>query len=62
MMIEANPDLSTAEMKEILKLTAERRGEPSAPDVDPFGTVISAGAWWTPMRRYRCPSTCETTD
>jgi subtilisin family serine protease len=36
MMIEANPDLSTAEMKEILKLTAERRGEPSAPDVDPF--------------------------
>ena len=36
MMIEANPDLTTAEMKEILKLTAERRGEPSAPDVDPF--------------------------
>lgn len=36
LMIEANPDLSPAEMKEILKLTAERRGEPSAPDVDPF--------------------------
>ena len=36
MMIEANPDLSPAEIKEILKLTAERRGEPSAPDVDPF--------------------------
>ena len=36
LMIEANPDLSTAEMKEILKLTAERRGEPSAPDIDPF--------------------------
>ncbi|MBL6733314.1 MAG: S8 family serine peptidase [Candidatus Poseidonia sp.] len=36
LMIEANPDLSTAEMKEILKLTAERRGEPSAPEVDPF--------------------------
>ena len=36
MMIEANPDLTTAEMKEILKLTAERRGEASAPDVDPF--------------------------
>ena len=35
-MIEANPDLSTAEMKEIIKLTAERRGEPSQPDVDPF--------------------------
>lgn len=36
LMIEANPELSTAEMKEILKLTAERRGEPSAPEVDPF--------------------------
>jgi subtilisin family serine protease len=36
LMIEANPDLSTAEMKEILKLTAERRGEPSAPDIDPY--------------------------
>ncbi len=36
MMIQANPDLSTAEMKEILKLTAERRGEASAPEVDPF--------------------------
>ncbi len=36
LMIEANPDLSTAEMKEIIKLTAERRGEASQPDVDPF--------------------------
>ena len=36
MMIEANPDLSPAEIKEILKLTAERKGEASAPDVDPF--------------------------
>jgi subtilisin family serine protease len=36
MMIEANPDLTPAEMKEILKLTSERRGEPSAPEVDPF--------------------------
>lgn len=36
MMIQANPELSTAEMKEILKLTAERRGEASAPEVDPF--------------------------
>jgi hypothetical protein len=35
-MIEANPDLSPAEMKEIIKLTAERRGEPTQPDVDPF--------------------------
>ena len=36
MMLEANPDLSPAEIKEILKLTAERRGGASAPDVDPF--------------------------
>ncbi len=36
LMIEANPDLSPAEMKEILKLTAERRGEPTLPDIDPF--------------------------
>ena len=36
MMIEANPDLSPAEIKEILKLTAERKGEASSPDVDPF--------------------------
>jgi len=36
MMIEANPALTTAEMKEILKLTAERRGEPSNAAVDPF--------------------------
>ncbi len=36
LMIEANPDLTTAEMKEILKLTAERRGEPSNEAVDPF--------------------------
>ena len=36
MMIQANPDLSPAEMKEVLKLTAERRGEASAPEVDPF--------------------------
>ena len=36
LMIEMNPDLSTAEMKEILKLTAERRGEPTQPEVDPF--------------------------
>ena len=30
-MLEANPDLSPAEIKEILKLTAERRGGASAP-------------------------------
>ncbi|MBT3440734.1 MAG: S8 family serine peptidase [Euryarchaeota archaeon] len=36
LMIEANPDLSPAEMKEIIKLTAERRGEPTQPEVDPF--------------------------
>ena len=36
LMMEANPALSPLEMKEIIKLTAERRGEPSAPEVDPF--------------------------
>ena len=36
LMLETNPDLSPAEVKEILKLTAERRGEASAPEVDPF--------------------------
>ena len=36
LMIEANPDLSPAEMKEILKLTSERRGMPDVPEVDPF--------------------------
>ena len=36
LMLEANPDLSPAEVKEILKLTAERRGEATQPDVDPF--------------------------
>tara|TARA_B100001094_G_scaffold313228_1_gene350761 strand:+ start:134 stop:2323 length:2190 start_codon:yes stop_codon:yes gene_type:complete len=36
LMLEANPDLSPAEIKEILKLTAERRGEATQPDVDPF--------------------------
>lgn len=36
LMLEANPDLSPLEIREILKMTAERRGEPSAPEVDPF--------------------------
>ena len=36
LMLEANPDLSPAEVKEILKFTAERRGEATQPDVDPF--------------------------
>ncbi|MDG1556910.1 MAG: S8 family serine peptidase, partial [Candidatus Poseidoniaceae archaeon] len=36
LMLEANPQLSPAEVKEILKITAERRGEPTQPDVDPF--------------------------
>ena len=36
LMLEANPDLSPLEIREILKITAERRGEASAPDVDPF--------------------------
>lgn len=36
LMLEANPELSPAEVKEILKFTAERRGEVTQPDVDPF--------------------------
>ncbi|NCG01807.1 MAG: S8 family serine peptidase [Euryarchaeota archaeon] len=36
LMLEANPDLTPAEVKEVLKLTAERRGEATQPDVDPF--------------------------
>ena len=36
LMLEANPDLSPAEIKEIIKLTAERRGEATQPNVDPF--------------------------
>jgi subtilisin family serine protease len=36
LMIEANEDLTPMEMKEILKFTAERKGEPTQPEVDPF--------------------------
>ena len=36
LMIEANEDLSPFEMKDILKFTAERKGEPTQPDVDPY--------------------------
>ncbi|MEM4729203.1 MAG: S8 family serine peptidase [Thermoplasmata archaeon] len=36
LMLEANPELSPAVAREILRATAERRGEPSAPDLDPF--------------------------
>ena len=36
LMIEANENLTTLEMKEILKFTAERKGEPTQPEVDPF--------------------------
>ena len=36
LVIEANGNLTPLQIKEILKQTAERRGEPSAPDVDPY--------------------------
>ncbi|MDC0341345.1 S8 family serine peptidase, partial [Candidatus Poseidoniaceae archaeon] len=36
LMLEINPDLTPLEVKEILKFTAERRGEVTQPDVDPF--------------------------
>ena len=36
LMMEANPDLSPMQIKEVLKQTAERRGPASAPTVDPY--------------------------
>jgi hypothetical protein len=36
LMLEANPDLTPELVKEILKFTAERRGDPMFPDLDPF--------------------------
>ncbi len=35
LVIEANANLTPLQVKEVLKQTAERLGEPSAPDVDP---------------------------
>jgi len=36
LVIEANGNLTPLQIKEVLKQTAERRGEPSVPDVDPY--------------------------
>jgi len=36
LIIEANGNLTPLQVKEVLKQTAERRGEPSAPEVDPY--------------------------
>jgi subtilisin family serine protease len=36
LILEANPDLTPAHVKEILHLTSERRGPASEPDLDPF--------------------------
>ncbi len=36
LIIEANDDLSPAQIKEILKQTAERKGDPTFPDIDPY--------------------------
>ncbi|MGQ9582399.1 MAG: S8 family serine peptidase [Thermoplasmatota archaeon] len=36
LMLEANGNLTPAVAREILRATAERRGEPSAPELDPF--------------------------
>ncbi len=36
LMLEANPNLTPELTKEILHLTAERRGEPSIPELEPF--------------------------
>ncbi len=36
LILDANPGLSPAQVKEILHLTSERRGEATFPDLDPF--------------------------
>jgi len=36
MMLEANPELTPEVVKEILRFTAERRGNATLPDIDPF--------------------------
>jgi len=36
MVIEANPELDPLQIREVLKQTAERRGEATQPDVDPY--------------------------
>ena len=36
MMLEANPEMPPLEIKEVLKFTAERRGDATQPEFDPF--------------------------
>ena len=36
LVMEANENLTPLQIKEVLKQTAERRGEPSAPELDPY--------------------------
>tara|TARA_B100000959_G_scaffold286446_1_gene365106 strand:+ start:363 stop:2276 length:1914 start_codon:yes stop_codon:yes gene_type:complete len=36
LVMEANSNLSPVQIKEVLKQTAERKGEPSAPEIDPY--------------------------
>ena len=36
LVMEANPDLDPLQIREVLKQTAERRGDPTQPDVDPY--------------------------
>ena len=36
LMMEANPDLDPLQIREVIKQTAERRGEPTQPSVDPY--------------------------
>ncbi|MFL2976952.1 MAG: S8 family serine peptidase [Candidatus Thalassarchaeaceae archaeon] len=36
LVMEANPDLDPLQIREVLKQTAERRGEATQPDVDPY--------------------------
>ena len=36
LIMEANPDLDPLQIREVIKQTAERRGEPTEPSVDPY--------------------------
>jgi serine protease AprX len=55
LMLDANPDLKTNYklVREILEHTAERRGEPSLPDIDPFW---SKDYGWGIVDAYRAVS------
>ena len=45
LVIEANGQLSPLQIKEVLKQTSERMGEPSAPEVDRKSTRLNSSHW-----------------